>query len=112
MALSLNEHRATSAVLSHRLTSMSLKFGTGQEGLLILGQCSFSDLRGYMRRPLSSQLVLDASVWTEAIHQLHLEALVWASKPSTPCIGASSLPGHSLRVYRIHQVFPSEHRCA
>ena len=37
MALSLNEHRAISAVLTHRLTSVSLGFGMGQKELLILG---------------------------------------------------------------------------
>ena len=90
----------------------------GQKGLLILGWRSFSDLLGSTRRPLSSQLVLvvlvSSPVWTEAIDQLELEleALVRASKPSTPYIGAASRSGPSLQVHRIPRDFPNERRCA
>jgi len=114
MALSLNEHRATSAVLTHRLTSMSLGFGMGQKGMLILEWWSCTDLRGCTRQPLYSQFVLvvlvDSLFWTEAIDQfgLELEVLVRASKPSTPRIGTPSRSGLSLRVHRIHRVSPNE----
>jgi len=66
-----------------------------------------------MRRPLYSQLVVvGSSVWTEAIDQLQVEALVWASKPSTPYVGAPSRSGLSLRVHQIPRDFPNERRCA
>jgi len=67
-----------------------------------------------MRRPLSQGALVGSSVWTEAIDQfeLELEALVRASKPSTPCIGAPSRSGLSLRVHRIHRVFLNERQSA
>ena len=100
-------------MLSHRLTCMSLGFEMGQNVLLILWWCPFSDLLGCTCRPMSSQLVLvGLSFWTEAIDQLQLEAPVWDSKPSTPCIEAPSFLGLSLQVHRIPQVLPNERRSA
>ena len=100
MVLSLNEHRATSALLTYRLTSMSL--GRSEQSV-ILEEIFFTYLRGRKQRPLRSQLArVSSSVWAKARQQLMTPS--WVSKLSILRIDASSLPGLSLRVRQIPQV--------